>query len=87
MGDRDSGGGGNDFVRCRIQSGGGQNGGALPSLRREAQGHHAGENREPGPTTSAQYQTSAGCELPFLHPDNAGMETTREQTRGGQKDK
>ena len=45
------------------------------------------ENREQGPTTSAQYQTSAACELPFLHPDNAGMETTREQTRGGQKDK
>lgn len=27
-GDRASGGGGNDFVRCRMQSGGGQNGGA-----------------------------------------------------------
>lgn len=27
-GDRGSGGGGNDFVRCRMQSGGGQNGGA-----------------------------------------------------------
>lgn len=27
-GDRESGGGGNDFVRCRMQSGGGQNGGA-----------------------------------------------------------
>ena len=45
------------------------------------------ENREQEPTTSAQYQTSPACELPFLHPEDAGMGTTGEQIRGAQKDK
>ena len=79
--------GGNDFVRCRMQSGGGQNGGSPPSLRREAQGHHAGRTVSKNPPPPPQYRTPGGCELPFLHPENAGMETTGEQIRGGQKDK
>jgi hypothetical protein len=73
MGDRVRGGGGNDFVRRRMQSGGGQNGGAPPSLRREAQGHHAGMSVSQDPPPSPQHQTPAGCELPFLHPDDARM--------------
>ena len=79
MGDRASGGGGNDFVRYRMQSGGGQNGGAPLSLRREAQGHHAGRTVSKDPPPPPQYRTPAGCELPFLHPDDAGMKTTGEQ--------
>lgn len=86
-GDRESGGGGNGFVRCRMQSGGGQNGGAPPSLRREAQGHHAGRAVSQDPPPPPRYRTLAGCELPFLHPDDAGMELAGEKIRGGQKDK
>ena len=63
MGDRDSGGGGNDFVRCRMQSGGGQNGGAPPSLRREAQGHHAGRtvSQDPPPPPNIKHLVRAIC--------------------------
>lgn len=83
MGDRDSGGGGNDFVRCRMQSGGGQNGGAPPVLEAGGARPSCWDNREPGPTTSAQHQAPAGYKLPFLHPDDAGMKLTGEQIRGG----
>lgn len=87
MGDRVSGGGGNDFVRRWMQSSGGQNGGAPRVLEAEGARPSCWDVREPRPTTSAQHQTPGGCELPFLHPDDAGMESTGEQIRGGQKDK
>jgi hypothetical protein len=63
MGDRNGGGGGNDFVRCRMQSGGGQNGGALPSLRREAQGHHAERtvSKDPPPPPNIEHLLRANC--------------------------
>jgi hypothetical protein len=61
--------------------------GPRASLRRKAQGHHAGRTVSKNPPPPSQYRTPAGCELPFLHPDDAGMETTGEQIRGGQKDK
>ena len=60
MGDRGSGGGGNDFVRCRMQSGGGQNGGAPHVLEAGYARPSCWDNREPGPTTSAP--TSSACE-------------------------
>ena len=51
------------FVRCRMQSGGGQNGGAPPSLRREAQGHHAGRtvSKNPQPPPNIKHLLRANC--------------------------
>ena len=57
--------------------------GPLPSLRREAQGHHAGRTVSKDPPPSPQHRTPAGYELPFLHPNNEGMEAIGEQIRGG----
>jgi hypothetical protein len=53
MGDRVSGGGGKDFVRRWMQSGGGQNGGAPRVLEAEGARPSCWDVREPGPTTSA----------------------------------
>ena len=61
--------------------------GPRQSLRRKAQGHHAGMSVSQDPPPPLQRQTPAGCELPFLHPDDAGMELAGEKIRGGQKDK
>lgn len=59
-------------------SGGGQNGGAPRVLEAEGARPSCWDNREPEPTTSAQHQTPARCELPSLHPDDAAMELTGE---------
>ena len=59
-GDRASGGGGNDFVRCRMQSGGGQNGGAPHVLEAGYARSSCLDNREPGPATSAQLPVYVG---------------------------
>ena len=59
-GDRGSGGGGNDFVRCRMQSGGGQNGGAPHVLEAGYARPSCWDNREPEPTTSAQLPVHVG---------------------------
>ena len=67
-GDRVSGGGGNDFVRCRMQSGGGQNGGAPRVLEAEGARPSCWENREQGPTTFAQTSNASWVRIAFPTP-------------------